>query len=132
MNDSGVDKMVEKDVCEIYCYDEDKVQRVRGILQNKRDDLSRIVQVFKALSDENRAKVIYSLCQEKELCVCDVANIIGSSVATASHHLRVLRKQGLVKYRKVGKMAFYSLDDEHIRQIISIALTHRKERNVHV
>ncbi|MDD9148579.1 MULTISPECIES: ArsR/SmtB family transcription factor [unclassified Sporolactobacillus] len=124
--------MVEKDVCEIYCYDEDKVQRVRGILQNKRDDLSRIVQVFKALSDENRAKVIYSLCQEKELCVCDVANIIGSSVATASHHLRVLRKQGLVKYRKVGKMAFYSLDDEHIRQIISIALTHRKERNVHV
>ncbi|MCI1859698.1 MAG: metalloregulator ArsR/SmtB family transcription factor [Sporolactobacillus sp.] len=119
--------MTEKDTCDIYCYDEAKVNRIQGILKNEADDLSRVVQLFKALADENRLKVIYALCQDKELCVCDVANIIGSSVATASHHLRTLRKQGLVKYRKNGKMAFYSLDDDHIKRLISIAMTHRKE-----
>lgn len=125
-------KVVNKDICDIYCYDKDKVYRIQGILKNEDEDLLHVVQLFKALADENRTKVIYALCQDEELCVCDVANIIGSSVATASHHLRTLRKQGLVKYRKDGKMAFYSLDDEHIRQLISIAFTHRKEERVRV
>ncbi|WP_438874044.1 ArsR family transcriptional regulator [Veillonella atypica] len=48
------------------------------------------------MADENRTKIVFSLCQDDELCVCDVANIIGSSVATASHHLRTLHKQGIV------------------------------------
>lgn len=124
--------MVKKDTCEIYLYDEEKVNRIQGILKNETEELSRVVQLFKALADENRSKIVYALCQDKELCVCDVANIIGSSIATASHHLRTLRKQGLVKYRKDGKMAFYSLDDEHIKQLISIAFTHRKEEKTHV
>lgn len=125
-------KVVNKDICDIYCYDKDKVYRIQGILKNEDEDLLHVVQLFKALADENRTKVIYALCQDEELCVCDVANIIGSSVATASHHLRTLRKQGLVKYRKDGRMAFYSLDDEHIRQLIAIAFTHRKEERVRV
>ncbi|GEB76755.1 ArsR/SmtB family transcription factor [Sporolactobacillus inulinus] len=124
--------MVEKDTCEIYRYDEEKVNRIQGLLKNENDGLSRVVRLFKALADENRSKIVFALCQDKELCVCDVANIIGSSIATASHHLRTLRKQGLVKYRKDGKMAFYSLDDEHIKQLISIAMTHRKEEKTHV
>lgn len=124
--------MVEKDTCEIYCYDEEKVNRIQGLLKNENDGLSRVVRLFKALADENRSKIVFALCQDKELCVCDVANIIGSSIATASHHLRTLRKQGLVKYRKDGKMAFYSLDDEHIKKLISIAMTHRKEEKAHV
>nr|WP_155217849.1 metalloregulator ArsR/SmtB family transcription factor [Sporolactobacillus sp. STSJ-5] len=124
--------VVEKDTCEIYCYDEEKVNRIQGLLKNENDGLSRVVRLFKALADENRSKIVFALCQDKELCVCDVANIIGSSIATASHHLRTLRKQGLVKYRKDGKMAFYSLDDEHIKQLISIAMTHRKEEKTHV
>ncbi|MDF8247759.1 ArsR family transcriptional regulator, partial [Listeria monocytogenes] len=57
-------------------------------------------------------------------------NIIGSSVATASHHLRTLHKQGIVKFRKEGKLAFYSLDNEHIKQIMMIALAHKKEVKV--
>ncbi|MFD6903499.1 ArsR/SmtB family transcription factor, partial [Streptomyces diastaticus] len=56
-----------------------------------------------------------------------VANIIGSSTATASHHLRLLRNMGLAKYRKEGKMVFYSLSDEHVHQLVSIALIHSKE-----
>ncbi|MFB6467274.1 ArsR/SmtB family transcription factor [Cytobacillus sp. Hz8] len=122
--------MSREDTCEIYCFDEKKVKRIQGLLQQ--EDLLSTSRVFKALADENRAKIAYSLCQDEELCVCDLANIIESSVATASHHLRALHKLGIVKFRKEGKMAFYSLDDEHIRQLIFIALAHVKEGKVHV
>ncbi|NCU17587.1 ArsR/SmtB family transcription factor [Pallidibacillus pasinlerensis] len=122
--------MSKKDTCEIYCYDEEKVNRIHGELQ--KEDISSVVLLFKALADENRAKIAYSLCQDEELCVCDIANIIGASVATTSHHLRTLYKQGIVKYRKEGKLAFYSLDDDHIKQLIMIALAHDKEVKVRV
>jgi ArsR family transcriptional regulator, lead/cadmium/zinc/bismuth-responsive transcriptional repressor len=130
LNDKGVIVMNKQDTCEVYCYDEEKVNRIQGEL--KKEDLSSVAQLFKALADENRAKISYALCQDDELCVCDVANIIGSSVATASHHLRALNKQGIVKYRKEGKLAFYSLDDDHIKQLIVIALAHKKEMKVNV
>ena len=122
--------MSKKDTCEIYCYDEEKVNRIQWELQ--KEDISSVSQLFKALADENRAKISYALCQDDELCVCDIANIIGSSVATASHHLRTLHKQGVVKYRKEGKLAFYSLDDDHIKQLIVIALAHKKEVEANV
>ncbi|MDN6113041.1 MAG: ArsR family transcriptional regulator, partial [Tetragenococcus halophilus] len=63
---------------------------------------------------------------------CDVANIIGSPGATASHHLRTLHKQGIVKYRKEGKLAFYSLDNEYIKQLILITLAHKNEVKANV
>jgi DNA-binding transcriptional ArsR family regulator len=122
--------MSKKDTCEIYCYDEEKVNRIQGELQ--KEDISSVVLLFKALADENRAKIAYSLCQDEELCVCDIANIIGASVATTSHHLRTLYKQGIVKYRKEGKLAFYSLDDDHIKQLIMIALAHKNEVETNV
>lgn len=122
--------MSQKDTCDIYCYDEAKVNRIQGKMHQ--EDLSSVAHLFKALADENRAKISYALCQDEELCVCDVANIIGSTVATASHHLRTLHKQGLVKYRKEGKLAFYSLDDDHVKQLIIIALAHKKEVKVNV
>ncbi|MCM3390295.1 ArsR/SmtB family transcription factor [Ureibacillus chungkukjangi] len=122
--------MSKKDSCEVYCYDEEKVNRIQGELE--KENVSSVAQLFKALADENRAKISYALCQDDELCVCDVANIIGSSVATASHHLRTLSKQGIVKYRKEGKLAFYSLDDEHVKQLIVIALAHQKEVKLNV
>ena len=122
--------MGRKDTCDIYCYDEDKVKKIQNDLQKV--ELSAVAKVFKALADENRAKISYALCQEEELCVCDVANIIGATVATASHHLRTLHKQGIVKYRKEGKLAFYSLDDKHIKQLIEIALEHAQEVKSHV
>ncbi|MGV3488483.1 MAG: ArsR/SmtB family transcription factor [Tuberibacillus sp.] len=116
--------MIKKDTCDIYCYDEEKVSQVQGELHKV--NISGMVQLFKALADENRAKFVYSLCQAEELCVCDLANIIGSSVATASHHIRTLHKQGVVKYRKEGKMAFYSLESADIKQLLTLALAHKK------
>jgi ArsR family transcriptional regulator, lead/cadmium/zinc/bismuth-responsive transcriptional repressor len=117
--------MSQKHTCDIYCYDEQKVNTIQGKLQT--ENLASVAGIFKALADENRAKISYALTQEPELCVCDIANIIGSTVATASHHLRTLHKQGIVSFRKEGKLAFYSLEDDHIRQLIEIALIHQKE-----
>lgn len=117
--------MSSKDTCEIYCYDEAKVKRIQG--EMPKEDISSVSQLFKALADENRAKIAFALCQDDELCVCDVANIIGATVATTSHHLRTLKNRGIVKYRKEGKLAFYSLDDDHVKQLIFIALAHTKE-----
>lgn len=114
--------MGKTDSCDIYSFDEEKVNRVQAQLHEA--NVSAVAKMFKAIAEENRAKITYALCQEDELCVCDIANIIGSSVATASHHLRTLHKQGVVKYRKEGKMAFYSLDDDHIRELMTVALTH--------
>ncbi|RBP95919.1 cadmium-sensing regulator CadC [Cytobacillus firmus] len=119
-----------KDTCDIYCFDEEKVNRIQGELV--KEDLSGAAQLFKALADENRAKISYALCRDEELCVCDIANIIGATVATASHHLRTLHKQGIVKFRKEGKLAFYSLDDDHIRQLMMIALEHGNEVKANV
>jgi DNA-binding transcriptional ArsR family regulator len=129
-NEEVIDNMTQKDTCDIYCYDEAKVKRIQGEMQ--KEDIFSVARVFKVLSDENRAKISYTLCQDDELCVCDIANIIESTVATASHHLRTLHKQGIVKFRKEGKLAFYSLDDEHIRQLMVLALTHKKEVKVNV
>lgn len=122
--------MTKNDTCEIYCYDEEKVNRIQGDLQTV--DISSVAKMLKAIADENRAKITYALCQEEELCVCDIANIIGITVANASHHLRTLHKQGLVKFRKEGKLAFYSLDDEHVKQIMMIALAHKSEVKTNV
>lgn len=116
-------------LCDIYCYNEEKVHSVQAAM--KLEDLELVAQLFKALSDVNRSKIIYALCQSEELCVCDIANIIGATVATTSHHLRAMHKHGLVKYRKEGKLAFYSLDDDHIRSLMSIALEHSKELKHH-
>ena len=117
--------MNKQDTCEIYSYDEEKVNQIQGVLQTK--DISSVAQMFKAIANENRAKMTYVLSQDDELCVCDIANIVGISVANASHHLRILYKEKIVKYRKEGKLAFYSLDDDHVRQIIMIALAHKEE-----
>ena len=113
------------DTCDIYCYDEEKVQRVQESLH--RQDIPAMTRMFKALAVETRMKIVFALCQEDELCVCDVANVIGSSKATTSHHLRTLKELGLVKYRKEGKMAFYSLDDDHVRQLVQVASIHSQE-----
>ncbi|MCA1031710.1 metalloregulator ArsR/SmtB family transcription factor [Bacillus timonensis] len=117
--------MNQDESCEVFCFDEDKVSRVKENINEQ--DTTLVAKMFKALADDTRIKIAYALCQEEELCVCDVANIVGSSTATASHHLRLLKNMGLAKYRKEGKLVFYSLDDDHVKQLIMIAFEHSRE-----
>ncbi|KJS15751.1 MAG: ArsR family transcriptional regulator [Peptococcaceae bacterium BRH_c4b] len=109
----------EEDVCEIFCSDQAKVERIRKLIHATEG----LASMFKSLADDTRIKIVYALSLD-ELCVCDVANITGSSVATASHHLRLLRNSGLAKYRKEGKLVYYSLQDNCIREIINAAIRH--------
>lgn len=115
----------ERDVCEITCVDDEKTSRVKPLI--KKGNILEVTKLFKALSDETRMKIAYALTLEEELCVCDVANIVGATTATASHHLRHLKSLGLAKYRKEGKLAYYSLDDEHVKELIHIAFEHQEE-----
>ncbi|MBM7646280.1 DNA-binding transcriptional ArsR family regulator [Scopulibacillus daqui] len=117
-----------QDQCEVYCYDEDKVSRVQALMASM--DFQHMMKAFKVLADETRYKAAYALTLEKELCVCDVANIIGVTTATASHHLRLLRDMGFSGSRKEGKMVFYSLTDDSVRQLISAAEPLRGEKRV--
>ncbi|WP_281248582.1 ArsR/SmtB family transcription factor [Domibacillus antri] len=111
------------DTCETPCFNEDVVERV----QPKINEVAGVELLFKALSDATRLKIVYALTLKKELCVCDVAQLIGSTTATASHHLRLLRNMGLAKYRKEGKLVYYSVKDDHVHQLVSIALEHSRE-----
>ncbi|PAV28235.1 transcriptional regulator [Virgibacillus profundi] len=122
MSESTIEK-TPRDTCETFCFDEEKVNRI----QPQIEQVNGVELIFKALSDATRLKIAYALTLEEELCVCDVGNIIGATTATASHHLRLLRNMGLAKYRKEGKLVFYSLKDEHINQLVSIAMIHAKE-----
>ncbi|PFA69473.1 transcriptional regulator [Bacillus sp. AFS015802] len=117
--------MKETDVCEVACVEGEKVSRLKTDVLTQ--NTSKVAEIFKALSDQTRMKIAYALTKEDELCVCDVANIVGSSTATASHHLRLLKKQGLAKFKKKGKLVYYSLDDHHVKQLIEIAVTHQME-----
>ncbi|HEX7056127.1 MAG TPA: metalloregulator ArsR/SmtB family transcription factor, partial [Bacilli bacterium] len=89
------------------------------------DKAGRLAELFKALGDGTRLKVIYALLQG-ELCVHDLSRLLGMGQSAVSHQLRVLRVQRIVKRRKVGKTVFYSLDDHHIEQIFLQTLQHTK------
>lgn len=106
------------DSCEVFVFDPEKVDKLKeevGLTEG-------LGQIFKVLADDTRLKVIYALCKEEELCVCDVAQIIGASTAVASHHLRLLRNMKLAKLRREGKMAFYCLQSRHVRYLMIEAL----------
>lgn len=117
------DKSKESLTCEAHVLDEEQIEHIKPKIQG----IDGVELIFKALSDATRLKIAYALTIEKELCVCDVASIIGISTATASHHLRFLRDMKLAKFRREGKRIFYSLDDEHVNQLVSIAIIHANE-----
>ncbi|RNA66320.1 ArsR/SmtB family transcription factor [Alteribacter keqinensis] len=121
--------MKTTETCEVYTYDQAKVDALKK--QINETDVQATSQIFKVLADEKRFTVAYALTLTEELCVCDIANLLGASTATASHHLRTLHKKGLVKSRKEGKLVFYSLDDDHVTDVINLAMLHQREGKGH-
>jgi len=111
--------------CQEECANETKVKNVKKEIDEAMTN--DVAKIYRALSDPTRLKIAQALNLAEEICVHDVATITKSTVATASHHLRMLRDLGLAKFRKEGKLVYYSLDDDHVRQLIDIAFTHQKE-----
>jgi DNA-binding transcriptional ArsR family regulator len=114
--------MNHKDVCDTKIINKEKVERVKKqmIDENKFKDLS---ETFKTISDKTRLEILYALSKH-ELCVCDLSAVVNMSISLVSHQLRLLRDKKLVKFRKEGKSVYYSLDDDHVVQLIKMAYDH--------
>ena len=89
-------------------------------------EFSGLAEFYKILGDSTRCKLIWSL-MDRELCVCDLANVLSMTKSSVSHQLRKMREHGVVKCRREGKEVYYSLDDDHVAQLFSVTLTHVKE-----
>lgn len=112
-------------MCEAYHTDGEKIDRIkRGMIGEYR--AITLSEIFKVLGDPTRVKILYTLLQE-ELCVCDIASLLGMTNSAISHQLRLLRNLKLVKFRKEGKMVYYSLDDEHVKKLLEMGVEHVDE-----
>jgi len=112
--------------CEINFIHEDGVHAAQEQMVDE-TTAAGLAEVFQALSDPNRVRLISAL-MEGELCVCDVAAVLGMTQSAVSHQLRLLRNLHLVKNRKDGRVVFYSIDDDHIRDLFQRGLEHYKHR----
>lgn len=101
---------------------------VKKVLEQQPDDeiLYDLAELFKVFGDSTRIKILYSMF-ENELCVNDIARLLNLSQSSVSHQLRILKTSKLVKFRREGKSIYYSLDDEHVRSIISMGMEHVEE-----
>jgi DNA-binding transcriptional ArsR family regulator len=111
--------------CETHCVHQDKVIAAKRQMCGLGDPV-RLAELFKTMGDPTRLRIIYALMNQ-ELCVCDLAAVTGASESAVSHQLRRLRQQQLVKYRREGKMLYYSLQDNHVMVLMKQGLEHINE-----
>ena len=105
------------------------IDEVRQVMPQD-EMLYDLAELFKVFGDTTRIKILYALFS-KEMCVCDIADLLGMTHSAISHQLRVLKQARLVKFRKEGKVVYYSLDDEHISTLYEIAKKHIEEGYEH-
>ena len=115
------------DMCEIEVIDHAKVARARQALPAP-ETVATLAETLRALGDRTRLLIVAALAAEDELCVCDLASLVGVSESAVSHSLRTLRQLRVVRYRKVGKIAYYALDDAHVAQLVGEGIRHVEER----
>lgn len=103
-------------------------QRVQAVLRAMpgEDEIARMSELFKVLGDGTRMRILLVLL-EGEMCVCDLAQLLGATISAVSHQLRILRQARLVSCRRAGKTVFYLLADEHVRALVSQGLEHVRE-----
>ena len=112
--------------CDCNVIHEDVVNRVRKALPDE-EALLNLAELFKVFGDTTRVRIISALLHA-EMCVCDIASLLGMTKSAISHQLRALRQTKLVKYRKEGKVVYYSLDDEHVATLFAQGLIHVCEK----
>jgi DNA-binding transcriptional ArsR family regulator len=117
--------MKAEDTCSIKIINEEKVKKVQKQMISE-DIFLEMSEKFKSMADKTRLKILYALSKQ-ELCVCDLSVVVDMSISLVSHQLRLLRDKKLVKYRKEGKSVYYSLDDEHVVQLIKMSYDHVTE-----
>ena len=115
----------EWEVCDGQCSHEGAVSLARAELPPE-TELSDMAELFKVFGDSTRIRILYILSR-RELCVCDMAAVLGLTQPAVSYQLKVLRRSRLVRSRREGKTVFYTLDDAHVGAIIALAKEHLEE-----
>lgn len=113
-------------ICDCDVIHSDIVEEVRRHMPEE-EKLYDLADFFKMFGDSTRIKILWALDRE-EMCVCDLAVLLNMTKSAISHQLKTLRQEKLVKYRRDGKNAFYSLQDEHVKNILEIGLDHIEEK----
>ncbi len=114
------------ETCSCTTIHNDVIQKVNATMPQE-EVLYDLAELFKVFGDTTRIKILCALF-EAEMCVCDIACLLNMTQSAISHQLRVLKQARLVKYRKEGKVVYYSLDDNHIKSIFDQGLLHISER----
>ena len=104
---------------------EDAVAKVRALLPDE-ETLADLSDLFKVFGDSTRIRILYVLFEE-DVCVCDIAQLLGMTQSAVSHQLRVLKQARLIRSRREGKTVFYTLADDHVRTLLSNGMEHISE-----
>jgi len=118
--DLGIDR------CNCTVVHESIIEKVKEQMPPE-ENLYDLAELFKVFGDTTRIKILCALF-EAEMCVCDIAELLGMTQSAISHQLRALKQARLVKFRREGKVVFYSLDDDHVQSIFSLGLVHVNEK----
>ena len=110
------------ELCDCECIHDDVVCAVNKTLQPARE-YENLAALLKLFADATRVKLLHAL-EQHELCVCDLAVLLGVTKSAVSHQLKLLRMRNLVKSRREGQIVYYSLADDHVRQIIDMGFEH--------
>jgi len=113
------------DTCQVTIIDEQRIALAKARMP---DDavLDEMAETFKLLGDPTRVRILQALATT-ELCVCDLAALLEMTSSAISHQLRLLRSRGIVRFRKAGKIVYYSLDDSHVLTLVEVSLRHAAE-----
>lgn len=123
MQISSPDSVVGLDSCSTRSVDNDRVAAVKGRVLSHAE-AADLANVFKLLGDPNRTRILYALLEAGELCVCDLAAVVGINETVVSQGLRLLRTAGIVRNRRAGRQIYYSLADSHVRLLLDLSLEH--------
>jgi len=113
--------------CDVTVIHEEVVEEVRQSMPPE-EDLFDLAEFFKVFGDTTRIRILYALSRS-EMCVCDLAYLLGLTQSAVSHQLRVLKQAKLVRFRRDGRVIYYALDDDHVKSIFAQAYEHIQERN---
>ncbi|MES3702636.1 metalloregulator ArsR/SmtB family transcription factor [Staphylococcus arlettae] len=108
--------MSSNKICDVICVHEAKVDSAVSFL--KEENSQHLIDTLLKISDENKLKIILALIKEQKLCVCDLSIALGLSMATTSHHLRILYKRDVLNFYKDGKMAYYYIKDREMKSLL--------------
>ena len=118
-------RLIEEDGCQVRVVHLDRVEKARREVISAHE-LDRLSLTYKVLGDPNRLKIVMAL-RNVEMCVCDLAAFTGLTDSAVSHQLRRLKDLALVKNRREGQIIYYSLDDEHVSELLNVGLKHITE-----